>query len=66
MADQHDGSTGRKLGQPPLSQPNTRVAPVLHVRIGLVVQHGLIRAHDAGLVRERERFRLGGRAIRAE
>ncbi len=66
MAEEHQRQRRVVRGQPGLGRGDARPAPVVHAGVRLGVEQVLVRAHDAGLVRLRERLLLGGGRGRAE
>ncbi len=66
VADQHRRDPRWQRRQPSLGRLDARVAPGVDARIGVGVQDGLVGAHDASLVRQRERLRLRAGTVRAE
>src|SRR6266567_2492063 len=66
MVYQHRSHSGRQGPQPPLGRLYPRFAPRLPARIRIVVQHRLIGAYHAGLIRQGEPLGLRRRASRAE
>jgi hypothetical protein len=66
VTDQHGWNAWWQCCQPSLGLLDACVAPRVDARIRVRVQHGLVGAHDACLVRQSEGFRLGGGTFWAE